>query len=330
MQLMNGRHGVRNTAIIVGICTSLALTACSSAQPDTEPSATASATPPAENSVENIVNTWVGPATDITKIPMGDGKSSTSKAAKGKIFVCQAGQPNAPGAFKDGPWINGSTWNLTEKIAVDGAKTWPSANFTVSSSGDTRTIKTNGLPVDTVTGVFPISSSSEAYEYDRNPNKIAKNAAIIKVPTSPTPAKSVNCVPNGPVGVLLNGVFLFNGVDAGGKDAVAHEVQDSCDGHPQQGNTYHYHNITTCIQQSAPGVSTLVGWAGDGYPIVLERDASGAMPTNADLDKCHGRTSPVLINGDVVNTYHYSATIEYPYTIGCFRAANKIDSTTGQ
>ena len=111
---------------------------------------------------------------------------------------------------------------------------------------------------------------------------------------------------------------------------MAHEVQDSCDGHPQQGNTYHYHNITTCIQQSAPGVSTLVGWAGDGYPIVLERDASGAMPTNADLDKCHGRTSPILINGDVVNTYHYSATIEYPYTIGCFRAANKIDSTTGQ
>ncbi len=31
-----------------------------------------------------------------------------------------------------------------------------------------------------------------------------------------------------------------------------------------------------------------------------------------------GRASPVLINNEVVNTYHYSATIEFPYFIGCF------------
>ena len=328
MRLAINQPGARTAAIGIGICASLALSACGSAQTETEtgPSETASVA----SSADSIVNTWVGPATDITKIPIGDGKSSTSKAAKGKILVCQSGLPNGPGAFKDGPWINGSTWDLTEKISVNGSVTWPAANFSVSSSGDTRTIKTNGLPVDTVTGDFPISSSSEAYEYDRNPNEIAKNAATIELPTNPTPAKSVDCLPNGPVGVLLNGVFLFNGVDATGKDAVAHEVQDSCDGHPQEGDTYHYHGITTCIQQSATGVSTLVGWAGDGYPIVLERDASGAMPTNADLDECHGRTSPVLINGEVVNTYHYSATIEYPYTIGCFRAANKLDLAVRQ
>lgn len=50
----------------------------------------------------------------------------------------------------------------------------------------------------------------------------------------------------------------------------------------------------------------------------VERDASGGLPTNADLDRCHGRTSPVLLDGEVVTTYHYSATLEFPYFIGCF------------
>jgi hypothetical protein len=57
----------------------------------------------------------------------------------------------------------------------------------------------------------------------------------------------------------------------------------------------------------------------DGFPIVVERDSSDALPTNADLDECHGRTSPVLIAGEVVTTYHYSATLEFPYTIGCYK-----------
>ncbi len=32
----------------------------------------------------------------------------------------------------------------------------------------------------------------------------------------------------------------------------------------------------------------------------------------------HGRASPVLIDNEVVDTYHYSATIEFPYFIGYF------------
>ena len=34
--------------------------------------------------------------------------------------------------------------------------------------------------------------------------------------------------------------------------------------------------------------------------------------TNADLDECHGHDHSPL-------GYHYHATIEYPYTIGCYR-----------
>jgi YHYH protein len=82
--------------------------------------------------------------------------------------------------------------------------------------------------------------------------------------------------------------------------------------------TYHYHNVPNCLRDKATGSSTVVGYAYDGFPIVVERDAAGELPTNADLDECHGRTSPVLLDGEVVETYHYSATLEFPYFIGCF------------
>ena len=35
-------------------------------------------------------------------------------------------------------------------------------------------------------------------------------------------------------------------------------------------------------------------------------------------DACHGRVSKVLWNGKQQTIFHYDATIEYPYTIGCF------------
>jgi hypothetical protein len=66
------------------------------------------------------------------------------------------------------------------------------------------------------------------------------------------------------------------------------------------------------------GPSSVVGFANDGFPFVVERDAAGNLPTDADLDECHGRKSPVLLDGNVVDMYHYSATDEFPYFIGCF------------
>ena len=67
-----------------------------------------------------------------------------------------------------------------------------------------------------------------------------------------------------------------------------------------------------------PGVPDRGRLAQDGYPIVVERDATAALPTDADLDRCHGRTAPILLDGQVVTTYHYSATSAFPYVVGCF------------
>ena len=50
----------------------------------------------------------------------------------------------------------------------------------------------------------------------------------------------------------------------------------------------------------------------------MERNANGSLLTDANLDKCHGRTSTVMWNGKETRIYHYDATLEYPYTVGCY------------
>ena len=234
------------------------------------------------------------------------------------MFACQAGDPNAGGSQVDGPWIHGDTWDYTAKIHVEGSVSWPSASYSVTVDDTTRTITTNDLPDHQVTGSFPIAASDPAYAYDRNPNSISAQLTTLTLPTVPHDLASPACLNGGPVGVLANGVFLYNALDGPGRDAVAHEAQDVCDGHPSMGDVYHYHEVPTCIRDATVGSSTVVGWAFDGYPIVVERDAAGNLPNNADLDACHGRTGAVLVDGEVVTTYHYSATLEYPYTIGCY------------
>ena len=167
-----------------------------------------------------------------------------------------------------------------------------------------------------VTGTLPIAATDPAYAYDRNPNSIAASAISLSLPVSPA---TPGCLTKGTVGVLENGVALFAPVDERNRDAVAYETQDQCDGHPQQSNTYHYHDVPSCVVEASAGPSTVVGYAKDGFPIVVERDGAGALPTNDDLDECHGRTSPIVLDGQVVSMYHYSATYEFPYFIGCFR-----------
>jgi YHYH protein len=265
-----------------------------------------------------IVNTWTGATVDPTKLPIGDASVTTTGAGVGKLWACRAGNANAGGAQADGPWLNtaAGTWDSTTKLKVNGTVSWPTAKYTETVNGGKRILTTNDLPVDGQTGTFPIAKDDPSYAYDRNPGTITATDKTVTLVENGTVA-AASCMNEGPVGLLRNGVYVFNSLDGRGDDAVAHESQDLCDGHPAM-TTYHYHNIPSCIRNATTGPSTVVGWAWDGFPIVVERDAKGALPTNADLDECHGRTSLVLIDGKVVRTYHYSATLEFPYFIGCF------------
>jgi hypothetical protein len=271
--------------------------------------------------VGGIVNVWVGPAIDLTALPLGDAHVSTESPSVGGLFACGAGNPNGGGADVAGPWIDeeAGTWDATGKIAVNGSIEWPMATYSEIVDGEARSIASGGLPVGHVTGVFPIAATDPAFAYDRNPNTISENDVAYELPVTPVVSDEPGCLSGGAVAIMRNGVVAFAPLDERHRDAVAYETQDVCDGHPQQIGIYHYHDVPSCLLEASVGPSTVVGFALDGFPIVVERDVAGELPTNADLDECHGRTSAVLLDGEVVETYHYSATREFPYFIGCYR-----------
>ena len=253
-----------------------------------------------------------------TALPLGDGKVTTAGPKRGWIYSC--GLPRGgPGAQADGPWIKGSTWDATQKPAVGGSVAWQTTTrFRVAASS--LSVTGNALPSHR-TGVFPIRASDPAYAYDRNPNAIAAQVLAYALPASPKIAATASCVGMGPIGVMLTGAVLFNGLDAAGRDAAAHELQDRCGGHPQMQGQYHYHSLSPC---AAAGASTsahskLAGYALDGFGIYGLRGVGGKLLTNADLDACHGHVHPIAWRGTNVRMFHYHATSEYPYTLGCFR-----------
>jgi hypothetical protein len=72
-------------------------------------------------------------------------------------------------------------------------------------------------------------------------------------------------------------------------------------------------------ERDARGHSALVGYALDGFGIFGPYDTGGKPLTSADLDDCHGHTHAVPWDGAMVEMYHYHATPDFPYTVGCMR-----------
>jgi YHYH protein len=264
-----------------------------------------------------------GNPTDPTRLPIGDGKLSSS-AKIGSVFSCQTRFPPFGGAFQDGPWIKlDGTFDITSKAVVDGDATWTSSQ-SVAVTDTITSISGNGLPNHT-TGVYPVDSSDDAYQYDRNPNTIQAQSIKYDLPTNPTVAATPSCLGLGPVGVTLTGAVFFNALDGTGKDAVAHELQDACQGHPERTGQYHYHNLTPCLSDPGSDHSSLMGYALDGFGLYGTRGENGQELTNADLDECHGHTHQIVWNGQTVTMYHYHATDEYPYTLGCYRGTPSLN-----
>jgi hypothetical protein len=293
----------------------LALVACGS---DSKTSTAASASSASSASSDGAI--------DVTRLPVGDNRLVSTPTA-GSIFACRTGGGGG-GASAQGPWFNGDgTWDLTKKVFVDGDVTWDAASVTFAVNGETRVITSNALPAHT-TGVFPIASTDEAFQYDRNPNSIAPQTLTISVPAAPAVAAEPSCI-GGEVGIAIDGVPIFNGFDAGNRDAVAWEVQDECHGHPQMSGVYHYHDVSPCLDDAGTAHSQLVGYAFDGFGIYGPRGEDGNELATADLDECHGHTHAVDVDGKTVELYHYHATKDFPYTVSCFRGTSSQNAPIG-
>jgi len=250
-------------------------------------------------------------------LPVGDEHWSTSAAEVGTVFLCQDNfvSDEQAGAQTRGPWfVNDNTeWDVNLKSTIQGAVSWDSV-LTMEISGSDRLIVTNDLPTHH-TGQFPVANSDPARVFDANPNTITAQDLDYVLDAAPTPSEPT-CM-GGESGIMLTGVALFNGFDAGGRDAGAWEVQDDCDGHPQGAGEYHYHSLSRCIDDVS--VSTVIGFALDGFPITGPVVSPGNLLTTIDLDACHGIVSTIELDGALVESYHYVMTQDFPYSISCFR-----------
>ncbi|MBI2705574.1 MAG: YHYH protein [Actinobacteria bacterium] len=285
-------------------------------------STTAAPTTTAPATTTTATTTPAGGTVDRTRLPIGDGKRS-SEPKVGYVMSCDSSFAARTG--KTDLWDNGDgTFDLERKPRVLGDVAWPQATFSMSIDGTERVLKGNDLPTSHTSGVFPIQRTDPVYPYDRNPNTITAQQLEIRVPARPTLAAQPSCVstatPGGSVvGVLSSGVYMLSALDGAGDDAVYHEVQDRCDGHPHRGGVYHYHSLPDCLPDDGTGHSSLAGYALDGFGIYGSRGEQGETLTNAALDECHGHTHVIDWDGASVAMYHYHATAEYPYTAGCFR-----------
>jgi hypothetical protein len=302
-------------ALIGGVCSMLWLGATAGIAPSGA-AAAAGGSVTIDNGQISIPQADLGNV-DLRSLPLGDQQYSSSPQ-KGKIELCNAGQLQPTNDTTVFPWVHGKTWDLTQKVFVSGAVSWPTAAFTNQVQGSTRVLSGNDLPVGHTTGTFPVKSTDPAAPYRPNPGSIAASTFTLRLPATPKTAARPGCM-GGDVGVTTDGVALLDGFDANGRDAAAQEVQDACFGHPNQAG-YHRHAIPLCLlNDSGTGHSPLLGYALDGFGIYGPRGDHGKVLTTDQLDACHGTTDTITWNGKKVRMYHYVFTWQFPYTVSCFR-----------
>ena len=140
-----------------------------------------------------------------------------------------------------------------------------------------------------------------------------------RIPLQPAIAETPTYVVDGPIGVAVNGVPIFNpctqgGCVTGGDTKVLGQL-DTCNGHAGRADDYHYHAAPTCLMAERPAGywdTHPVGWALDGFASFGYRDADG---TEAARDSTCGGNSKAVPNAP--QGYSYHLTDASPYVMTC-------------
>ena len=140
-----------------------------------------------------------------------------------------------------------------------------------------------------------------------------------KIPLNPAVTATPTSVVDGPLGVAINGVPIFNpctqgGCVTGGDTKVLGQL-DTCNGHAGRADDYHYHAAPTCMMADQPANywdTHPVGWALDGFAIFGYRDADG---TTAARDNICGGNTKTVPNAPAGYAYH--VTDASPYVTNC-------------
>ena len=197
-----------------------------------------------------------------------------------------------------------------------------STSGVATSSCDTSYayIASNGLP----THAMMNGISATNLQVPVAQNFLGTNAW--KIPLAPAIAASTTTANDGPIGVAINGVPIFNPCKQGGcqnGDTKVLGELDACNGHAGRADDYHYHAAPTCLMagKSASYWDTHpLGWALDGFAIYGYNNADGTVATRDGI--CGGNTSA---NQNGPAGYSYHVTDASPYVLSCFRGTPSPD-----
>ncbi|MFG6467605.1 YHYH protein [Roseateles sp. BYS87W] len=147
-----------------------------------------------------------------------------------------------------------------------------------------------------------------------------------RIPLNPVAASSPVSATDGPIGVAVNGVPIFNPCKQGGcqnGDTKVLGELDVCNGHAGRADDYHYHAAPVCLMAGKPSSywdTHPLGWALDGYGIFGYNDADGRVA--ARDGQCGGNTNAV---SNAPAGYSYHVTDAAPYVLSCFHGVPSPD-----
>jgi phosphatidylethanolamine-binding protein (PEBP) family uncharacterized protein len=148
-----------------------------------------------------------------------------------------------------------------------------------------------------------------------------------KIPLAPAIAASTTTANDGPIGVAINGVPIFNPCKQGGcqnGDTKVLGELDVCNGHAGRADDYHYHAAPTCMMAGQTNAhywdTHPIGWALDGFAIFGYYNADGTTATRDNI--CGGNTLSV---SNAPSGYSYHVTDASPYVLSCFRGTPSPD-----
>ncbi len=247
--------------------------------------------------------------------------------------------------------LSGSSIGGTEVLSAISASTLSQASLNVTYTRTTPTTaasnctyvknsvtgSTTGTPVISCDASYAYIASSALPSHTMMSAIAATNLQVPiaqnfwgsnawRIPLNPAIASTTTSAVDGPIGVAINGVPIFNPCKQGGcqnGDTKALGELDSCNGHAGRADDYHYHAAPSCMMVGKPPNywdTHPVGWALDGFAIMGYNNPDGSVATR---DATCGGNTVATPNAPAGYTYH--VTDQSPYVLSCFRGSPSPD-----
>jgi Pentapeptide repeats (8 copies)/YHYH protein len=198
---------------------------------------------------------------------------------------------------------------ITKRVSASGIDPWTLYPKTVRASRTTTEliVESTGLPEHSM--MIGITSWQQQVPLPQPYSGTNAWTIPLRGVLSDNPISTKNSLFRGAIALAINGVPIFNALNNRREDSFLIGELDQWGGHCGRADDYHYHAAPLHLGVRS-GPSTPIAVALDGFPIYGLSEPDGS-PVRA-LDAFNGHE-------DSNDTYHYHATLTYPYINGGMR-----------